>query len=99
MVADAAYLNQTNSELKVLTALVSAIGNVSIIPAPTPGALGTYALARSSAAVAFGASVPGSDLTPSNAAGTSTGGALTGSWACVGTIGAAGDVSLFVRVA
>jgi hypothetical protein len=72
---------------------------VAIIPAPTAGALGTYILAKSTAVVAFGVSVPATDLTPSNAAGTSTGGTLSGTWTCMGHVGAAGDVSLFVRSA
>jgi len=85
--------------LKAVDTISTAIQTVSIIPAPTAGALGTYVLAKSSIAVGYGATVPGSDLLPSNAAGTSTSGTLTGTWTCMGNIGAAGDVSLFARSA
>jgi len=94
--------NQNRIQGQILVALQTLgteLSSVSVIPAPTAGALGTYVMAKSTAVVAFGASVPATDLTPSNAAGTSTGGALSGTWTCMGHIGAAGDVSLFVRSA
>jgi hypothetical protein len=97
------YMASQNQILaQVLVALQkidTELATVAIIPAPTAGALGTYVLAKSTAVVAFGGTVPATDLTPSNAAGTSTGGTLTGTWTCLGDIGTAGDVSLFVRSA
>lgn len=94
--------NQNRIQAQLLTTLqklTTELATVAVIPAPTPGALGTYVLAKSTAVVAFGATVPATDLTPSNAAGTSTGGTLAGTWTCFGHIGTAGDVSLFVRSA
>lgn len=88
--------NQTN---KLLVQIVSLLSGVAIIPAPTAGALGTYAMAKATAACAFGATLPAADLTPSNAAGTHTGGTLAGTWMCLGFINASGDVALFVRTA
>lgn len=69
------------------------------------GAVGTYALASYSGtgAVAFGATVSGTLLQPSNSNGSATGTALTGTWQLMGTIPAsgsgAGDVSLWLRTA
>jgi hypothetical protein len=83
--------------LVALQTLGTELAAVSVIPAPTPGALGTYVLAKSTTAVAFGATLSAADLTPSNASGTSAVGTLSGTWTCMGHIGAAGDVSLFVR--
>jgi hypothetical protein len=67
------------------------------------GAVGTYAMALSSAVnVPFGDLVSGSFLSPSNASGTTTGPSLTGTWRCLGFVGSgasSGDrVTIFLRV-
>lgn len=104
-VSDASYNTRMSNQaqigtalVKAITALTAAINTVAIIPAPSAGAVGTYVMATCSAAVAFGAMVPATDLVPSNAAGTGTGGTLAGEWMCMGHITTAGNVSLFVRV-
>ena len=95
------YMASQNQILAQVLVALQKIGTdldtVAIIPAPTPGALGTYVLAKSTTAAAFGATLPAADLTPSNASGTSAVGTLSGTWTCMGHINAAGDVSLFVR--
>lgn len=67
------------------------------------GAVGTYAMALSSAVnVPFGDLVSGSFLSPSNASGTTTGTSLTGTWRCLGFVGSGGSsgdrVTMFLRV-
>lgn len=90
--------NRIQAQLLVsLQKIATELATVAVIPAPTVGALGTYVLAKSTTVVAFGATLPATDLTPSNASGTSAVGTLSGTWTCMGHIGAAGDVSLFVR--
>lgn len=86
------------------------------ILAMTQGAIGTYLLAGAAGgatAVAFGATVAGSALTPAglaNDAGspitmTASGGARSGTWRCMGNYpgssggAAARSVSLFLRIA
>lgn len=103
-VTDTTFQTQMNNQNKILAqisttmaAINTLLGTVAIIPAPTAGAVGSYAMAKASAVVGYGATVPGADLTPTNAAGGSAGAALTGTWQCMGEIGAAGDVALFVR--
>jgi hypothetical protein len=95
--SDTAFNTQLNQVNKLLVQLVTSVGKLAS-PTPAAGSLGSYVLAKSSAIAAFGAILPGADLTPSNAAGTATGAALTGTWQCMGVIGAGGDVSLFARV-
>lgn len=70
----------------------------------TAGAVGTMALARSSVAAVFGATVAGSNLYPSNTLGEqyTAGGTLSGTWRCLGYTVADNknptrEVSLFVR--
>jgi hypothetical protein len=51
------------------------------------GAVGTYMMARydgASGPITFGATVSGSDLSPSNASGNNVGSAQTGTWRCMG---------------
>lgn len=88
--------NQTN---KLLVQIVSLLSGVAIIPAPTYGAVGTYVMAKATAAVAPGATIAGSSLIPSNAAGSTSGTALTGTWTAFCDISASGQVGLFVRSA
>jgi hypothetical protein len=96
-VSDTSYNTRMSAQAQIGTALIKALNAVAIIPAPSAGAVGSYVLAKSTTTVAYGATLPGSDLTPSNAGGTSTSGTLTGTWICVGDVGAVGDVTLFVR--
>jgi len=99
MTSDNTFQNQTNTTNKILAQMLTTLQSVAVVPASTAGAVGSYAMAKSTATVAFGSTVSGSSLTPSNAAGSSVGSALTGTWRCMGTIGSSGDVSLFVRTA
>ena len=99
MTSDNTFQNQTNTTNKILAQMLVALQSVAIIPAPTAGAIGSYVMAKSTATVAFGSTVSGSSLTPSNASGSSVGSALSGTWQCMGKIGSSGDVSLFVRTA
>lgn len=94
-------LNSTNQLLGrilgAISSITTALDTVAIIPAPTYGAVGTYLLAKCSAAVAAGATTAGSTLTPSDASGTATGASPAGVWMAMGATSAANQVSLFVR--
>ena len=94
--SNSTYQTQTNNAIKLLALIAQKLGAAGLGPAAA-GSVGSYAMAKCTTATAFGVNVAGSALTPSNAAGTITGSALTGTWQCMGDSGG-GDVTLFVRV-
>lgn len=74
--------------------------NLPIAAPPTQGAVGSYALCYYSAnvALAFGAVVAGSTLSPADVAGNASS-ALTGTWRCMGNLGGTPYTTLFLRIA
>lgn len=91
------YQTQTNNSNKLLAQIAQKLGAAGLGPAAA-ASVGSYVMAKCTTAASFGANVAGAALTPSNAAGVTTGAsALTGTWQCMGE-SYGGDVSLFVRV-
>ena len=98
-VADTTFQSNMNNLVKIFNSILTGINSVASAIRPTgAGAVGAYAMAKCSVAVAYGSTTPGANLTPSNSTGGAAG-TLAGTWQCMGNVAAAGDVTLFIRTA
>ena len=100
----ASILNVAGGELRNNGATVMTSGNIggtvyAYIAASDAGALGTYAFAmHPTTTIGFGGTVAGSSIRTSDGAGYQ-GGALSGSWRCMGSMGTTQRSTLFLRYA
>ncbi len=101
----AGAVTPTHTELNFVDGVTSAIQtqlNAKTDLGIAVGAVGSYAMAKANVAANNGASIAGSQLEPAGVttagAQIATGGALAGTWRCMGYAPNASDVSLFLRI-